>query len=138
MGLRCQPFLFETTPILSDTLRRIMTRHFLLFFCLIMTANTVFAETQTRRIFLPSRFSHDAETGDQLIQHTPRPEPLQPNDPTYVKAGFTWNRYVERNHNGTAAVHVQLESWGYPYWPYYHPYNSQTPYRSWHGHPGWR
>ena len=115
-----------------------MTRHLFLAFFLFTTATAVFAESQTRRIFLPSRFSHDLESGEQLIQHTPRPEPLQPNDSTYVKAGFSYNRYVERNHNGTAAVHVQLESWGYPYWSYYSPYRSHVPHRSWHHHRGWR
>jgi|GEM_PF-4043653 len=120
-----------------------------LFVVIILAVSTVsttngFAETVSR-IFLPSRFSHDPETGAQLIQHTPRPEPLHPDDSGYQRQGYTYKRFIDRNGYGSSSVRVQYESWGNTTgydqrnqnmnsWDYrsYHP-----PYMDYDGGRGW-
>ncbi|MDR1960429.1 MAG: hypothetical protein LBQ54_15560 [Planctomycetaceae bacterium] len=74
---------------------------------------------------MPSQYSHDSVTGEQLIQHTPRPEPLRPNDSFHVRQGYSYQQVRQRDSDGGYSVRVTAELWGNPDYyipmPYYYP-----------------
>jgi hypothetical protein len=69
--------------------------------------------------FLPGRYSHDRRTGEQIVQHTPRPNPPKPYDPTYRRSGVNYRRSVARGDDGSLRIRSTIESWGTPW---YHGY----------------
>jgi hypothetical protein len=99
------------------------------------------ADSASDATFLPGRFSHDWNTGEQIVQHTPRPNPPKPYDPTYRRSGVNYRRSVTRTDDGSLKIRSTVESWGSP-WPYgygygygYHP-SYYRPYPGpYHHHP---
>lgn len=63
-------------------------------------------------VFMPSRYTHDPETGARVAQYAMKP-PVEPlDDPRMVTSGYTRSRVVMRGPDGTSDASYRVTSYG--------------------------
>jgi hypothetical protein len=96
--------------------------------------------TRASWAFRPSRFSHNPQTAERVLQYAPNQTPYAYGDGTYQQSGYRHMRSAVRGADGNAdRIHI-VETWGAgeyirPYGEWLRPYREgATPYGPW-GNP---